>query len=346
LKQIFQGAAVTTFLTKIGCAFIGLTALTAPASADEGPTKGQFEIRIIADKTASGHTDRNVNIFKLQHHQEAKLKATFVFTHTDANDSVAEGYKDASAALHQKLKPLANSANKIKSSELMGGGLMEMMEKCSELEDDDEIQACMMKAAGGLQGQMQEKCKKDPSLCAAIEDMQDEDNVSSVEAGARELQEAMKKFRHYTSDSCTVEAAIDYAREDEFPSDRGGRVSSRSSTKTNGPVRGVPRSGNQACTLTLAVGPDNTMSFKLVLSDTLGFPASIVKGSTTSRENAKLQLGQSFNPYMVKKHKSASGTSFSGEQNISQPKKMVQEGESWTVTSSGQTKINWSMMLD
>ncbi|SCZ07950.1 hypothetical protein [Microvirga guangxiensis] len=334
-------------LSKSLLTLAGAILIAAPSVAQTGPTKGRFEIRIVSDKTASGHSERNVNIFKLQHHQEAKLKATFVFTHTDANDSVAEGYKDASAALHQKLKPLEGSANKIKSSGLLGGGgLMEMMEKCSDLEDDDEIQACMMKAAGGLQAQMQEKCKKDPSLCAAIEDVQDEDNVSSVEAGARELQEAMTKFRHYTSDSCSVEAAIDYAREDEFPSDRGGRVSSRSSTKTNGTVRGVPRSGNQACTLTVAVGPDNTMSFKLVLSDAVGFPASIAKGSTTSAENAKLQLGPAFNPYMVKKHKSVSGGSYSGEQTISQPKKTVKEGESWTVTSSGQTKIDWSMKLD
>lgn len=348
LNRSLKGAPVNTFLKKTALALMGITAISTAALAKDAPTKGQFEIQIVGDSTDSGYSERKVNVFKRQNHHEVKARATFVFTHTDANDSVAEGYKDASAAVDAKLNPLSGSTNKIKSSGLMSGGLMKMMEKCSELEDEDEIQSCMMKAAGGLQGQMQEKCTKDPSLCAAIEDMQDEDTVNGIESEARKLQDAMTKFRHYTSDSCTVDAAIDYSREDEFPSDAGGRMRSQESSKTNGMVRGVPSSGRQPCTLTVAVGPDNTMSFSLSLADSGGFPGTYVSGNNkTSSEKLKLQLGGRFSPYLVKKHKSVSGTSFSGEQTVSEPAKTVKEsGGAWTVTSSAKTKINWSMKLD
>jgi hypothetical protein len=333
--------------TAISLIIAGLAAHFSPVVAAEGPTKGRLEMKIVADSSDNGATDGDGTAFKIINHHEVVIKADLMFSHTDANDTIAEGYKDASAALDAKMKPLADSANKIKSSGLMGGGLMESIEKCSELEDETKIQACMMKAAAGLQGQMQEKCKKDPSLCAAIEDVQDEDNVSGVEAEARELQEAMTKFRFYVASACTVEASVDYRRHDQSASEAGGLFRADRSSKTNGLVRGTPSGGSEPCTLEMVVGPDNTVSFAFALSDQLKFPATHVNSPTTQDGNKVKLLGsEAFkNSFKVIKQKSGSPVSFSGDKNISVPAKTTKVA-SITTTSSSKAKITWSIKLN
>jgi hypothetical protein len=323
-----------------------MAAQLSPAGAAEGPTKGRLEMKFVADSSDNGKSDTDGTAFKILNHHEVMIVADLTFTHTDANDTVAEGFKDASAALDAKMKPLENSANKIKSSGLMSDGLMESIEKCSELEDETQIQACMMKAAAGLQGQMQEKCKKDPSLCAAIEDVQDEDNVSGVEAEAKALQEAMTKFRFYVATSCTVEASVDYRRHDQSASEAGGLFRADRSSKTNGFVRGI--SGSAApCTLELAVGPDNTMSFAFALSDALKFPATHIASPTTQEGNhVRLLSSAAFkNSFKVIKKKSVSPMSFSGDQNFTSPAKTTRDS-SITTTSSSKAKITWSIKLN
>lgn len=326
---------------------LGLLALSLPAGAAEGPTKGRFEMKIVADSSDNGATDGDGTAFKIINHHEVTIKADLTFTHTDANDTIAEGYKDASAALDAKMKPLAGSANKIGSSGLMSGGLIESMQKCSELEDDAKIQACMMKAAAGLQGQLEEKCKKDPSLCEAIEDVQDEETLDGMEAGAKELQEAMTKFRFYVATSCTVEASVDYRRHDQSASESGGLFRADRSSKTNGFVRGTPSRGSEPCKLEMVVGPDNAISFSFALSDTLKFPATHVNSPTTQDGNQVKLLGsEAFkNSHKVLKQKSVSATSFSGDKTISIPAKTTKVA-SITTTSSSKAKISWSVRLD
>lgn len=335
------------YTTAISLLIAGFAAYGSPAAAAEGPTKGRLEMKIVADSSDNGATDGDGTAFKILNHHEVVVKADLIFSHTDANDTIAEGYKDASAALDAKTKPLENSANKIKSSGLMSGGLMESIEKCSELKDEAKIQACMMKAAAGLQSQMQEKCKKDPSLCAAIEDVQDEDNVSGVEAEARELQEAMTKFRFYVASACAVEASIDYRRHDQSASEGGGMFRADRSSKTNGLVRSASTGSSEPCTLEMVVGPDSTISFAFALSDRLKFPATHVNSPTTQDgDKVKLLGSEAFkNAFKVIKQKSTSPVSFSGDKNISVPAKTTKVA-SITTTSSSKAKITWSIKLN
>jgi hypothetical protein len=347
LNSSISGASMQAFMTKAAFAFIGFTALAVPATAKESPTKGKFEIRIIADSAANGHTDGDGTAFRILNHHEITATANLIFTHTDANDSVAEGFKDASVEFDAKTKPMANAADKVRSAGLPSANLMTSLEKCSELEDENELQACMMKAASGLQGQMQEKCRKDPSICAAMDALGDEENISEMEAGARDLQEAMTKFRFYMAESCTVDASIDYRRHDQSASESGGLFYADRSSKTNGFVRGIPVRNRMPCELKIAVGPDNTISLSFSLSDTLSFPAQITNPSDpTIKDKVKLETGSAFKiPYLVKKQKSASAVVFNGEQAFAIPAKTVKNG-GWTTASSSTAKAFWSIKLD
>jgi hypothetical protein len=334
-------------MQKTALVLIGVSALAAPSVAKDAPTKGSFEMKIVSDSTANGASDTDGTAFKIQNHHEVIVRADLVFTGTDANDRVAEGYKDASADLHAKTAPLADAADKVRSAGLPSASLMQSIEKCSELEDDGALQACMMKAASGLQGQMQEKCRKDPSLCAAIDFMGDPDTVEDVEAAAGDFQEAMTKFRFYVATSCTVDASVDYKRHDQSASENGGLFRADRSSRTNGFVRGTPSRSAEPCTLEIAVGPDNTMSLAFTLSDTLKFPATHINSPTTQDgDKVKPLSSKAFaKSHKVIKQKSRSPVAFSGEQTFSVPPGTTRIS-SITTTESAKATVFWSVKLD
>jgi hypothetical protein len=324
----------------------GLTALSLPASAAEGPTKGTFTFTIVADKTHDGRVKVGGETVEIKNHHEITVSGNLIFTHTDANDSIAEGRKDAAADMVAKSKPTISAGAKAANANVGGVNMMKLAEKCGEIEDEDEMEACMMKGLASFQAGLPEKCKTDPSLCQAITTIQDPKTMSGVTAAGEKYQADMKKFRFYKVENCVVDASVNYYRRERHTSEVGGFTFNDISSKTDGVARAV--SSGTPCTLEMVVGPDNAISMNFSLASNLSVPGKTVEttGKVKVSNSVVLDSGMATKfPYTVRKQKSASPTSFSGQQGNSSAPSTSEQGN-WINKGSSSSKLSWSISLN
>ena len=179
-----------------------------------------------------------------------------------------------------KSKPTISAGAKAATANVGGVNMMKLAEKCSKIEDEDEMEACMMKGVASFQAGLPEKCKTDPSLCKAITTIQDPKTMSGVTAAGEKYQADMKKFRFYKVENCVVDASVNYYRRERHTSEVGGFTFNDISSKTDGVARAV--SSGTPCTLEMVVGPDNAISMNFSLASNLSVPGKTVETTGTS----------------------------------------------------------------
>ncbi|MBF9234054.1 hypothetical protein [Microvirga alba] len=322
---------------------LGSTALAPNAWALDpvnAPVKGKFDIKIVVDATAAGAMKADLTAFDMKNHHEVTASVELAFAYAEANDTVAEGYKDPTAAFDAKAKPLSEAAAKAAPVMSPNASMMKGMQQCVELKGDTEIQACMMKLASGLQGKLQQDCKTNPGACQAIDTLTDAKSQDALTAESAKFKKSMQDYRVYTAKSCTIDASIDYFRHERRNSEGGGASYLDRTSKTNGPVRPIASEGRLPCEVKAVVGPDNTVSFSFALFDGLSFPAKNTN-PVAGDKPVRLQWDATLRfPYVVKKQ-----TSFSGEQTLSPSPRLIKDG-GWETKERSRATVAWTLKLD